>query len=69
MYPLNRSQASVDPHERDGDGNPELNCKMLSSSLHQTGAGEVAQGLRVLAAIPEDLGSIPSNYMAAYNYL
>jgi hypothetical protein len=33
------------------------------------GAGEIAQRLRLLAFLPEDLGSIPSTHMAAYNYL
>ena len=29
-------------------------------------AGEMAQWLRALAALPEDLSSIPSNHMAAH---
>ena len=29
-------------------------------------AGEMAQGLRALAALPEDPGSIPSNHMPAH---
>jgi hypothetical protein len=33
------------------------------------GAGEVAQWLRALSALPEDLNSIPSTHMAAYKYL
>ena len=33
------------------------------------GAGEMAQWLRALAALPEDLSSIPSNRMVAYNHL
>jgi hypothetical protein len=34
-----------------------------------TRAGELAQRLRALAAPPEDLSSIPSNYMVAHNHL
>jgi hypothetical protein len=33
------------------------------------GAGEMAQQLRALTALPEDLSSIPSNHMVAYNHL
>jgi len=32
-------------------------------------AGEMAQRLRELTALPEDLSSIPSNHMVAHNYL
>jgi hypothetical protein len=32
-------------------------------------AGEMAQRLRALAALPEDLGSIPNTHMAAHNSL
>jgi hypothetical protein len=33
------------------------------------GAEEMAQQLRALAALPEDLGSIPSTHMVAHNCL
>jgi hypothetical protein len=33
------------------------------------GAGEVAQWLRALAALPEDLGSILSTHIEAHNHL
>jgi hypothetical protein len=33
------------------------------------GAGEMAQQLRALAALPEVLSSIPSNHMVAHNHL
>jgi hypothetical protein len=33
------------------------------------GAGEMAQQLRALAALPEVLNSIPSNHMVAHNHL
>mgnify|MGYP001088289424 CR=1 FL=1 len=31
------------------------------------GPGEMAQGLRALAVLLEDLGSVPNTYTAAYN--
>ena len=33
------------------------------------GAGEMAQRLRALTALPGDLGSVPSTHMAAHNCL
>ena len=33
------------------------------------GAREVAQWLRALTVLPEELGSIPSNHMVAHNCL
>jgi hypothetical protein len=33
------------------------------------GAGEMAQQLRALAALPEVLSSIPNNHMVAHNHL
>jgi hypothetical protein len=33
------------------------------------GAGEMAQWLRALTALPEVLSSIPSNHMVAHNHL
>ena len=33
------------------------------------GAGEMAQWLRALTILPENLGSIPSNHMVAHNHL
>jgi hypothetical protein len=33
------------------------------------GAGEMAQRLRALTALPEVLSSIPSNHMVAHNHL
>jgi hypothetical protein len=35
----------------------------------QIGAGEVAQRLREMTALPEDLSSIPSNHMVVHNHL
>jgi hypothetical protein len=37
--------------------------------IYSTGAGDVAQWLRALAALPEVLSSIPSNHIVAHNYL
>jgi hypothetical protein len=37
--------------------------------IRSSAASEMAQQLRVLIALPEDLGSIPSNHMAAYSCL
>jgi hypothetical protein len=34
-----------------------------------SGAGEMAQWLRALTALPEVLSSIPSNHMVAHNHL
>jgi hypothetical protein len=44
------------------------------AGMHETrvtakGAGEMAQWLRVLTALPEVLSSIPSNHIVAHNYL
>jgi hypothetical protein len=33
------------------------------------GAGEMAQWLRALPALPKDMGSIPGTHMAAHNCL
>jgi hypothetical protein len=41
------------------------NKKILKNAYF--GAGEMAQQLRVLIALPEVLSSIPSNHMATYN--
>jgi len=35
----------------------------------KTWAGEMAQWLRALSALPEVLSSIPSNHMVAHNHL
>jgi hypothetical protein len=36
---------------------------------NNVGAGEMAQWLRALTALPEDPSSIPSNHMVAHNHL
>ena len=40
-----------------------------SSTSNSLGAGEMAQWLRALTALPEVLSSIPSNHMVAHNHL
>jgi hypothetical protein len=35
--------------------------------ISKVGAGEMAQWLRALTAVPEVLSSIPSNHMVAHN--
>ena len=47
--------------------NLELILTKLKTCL--SGAGEMAQWLGALTALPEDLGSIPSTHMAAHNCL
>ena len=42
--------------------------KILSQKC-KLGAGEMAQGLRALAALPEVLSSVPTNHMVAHNHL
>jgi hypothetical protein len=37
--------------------------------IENIGAGEMAQWLRALTALPEVLSSIPSNHMVAHNNL
>jgi hypothetical protein len=41
----------------------------LSLRKHKNRAGEMAQWLRALAALPEALSSIPSNHIVADNHL
>jgi hypothetical protein len=38
-------------------------------SKNKAGAGEVAQQLRALTALPEVLSSIPSNHMVCHHHL
>jgi hypothetical protein len=38
-------------------------------SKNQVEGGEIAQKLRILAALPEDEGSVPSNCMGVQNDL
>jgi hypothetical protein len=40
----------------------------MSASIPEGGAGEMAQGLRALIALPKVLSSIPSNHMVAHNH-
>jgi hypothetical protein len=43
--------------------------KEMERCEKKLGAGEMAQWLKALVVLPEDLGSIPSTYTAAYNSL
>ena len=42
--------------------------KYIFLKLHGPGDGEMAQWLRALAALPEDLGLIVSSHMLTHNY-
>ncbi|XP_059126870.1 N-acetylglucosaminyl-phosphatidylinositol de-N-acetylase isoform X5 [Peromyscus eremicus] len=54
---------------RPGQGASTINeCKRAIKIVH-TGAGEMAQRLRALAALPEVLSSIPSNHMVPHSHL
>ena len=44
-------------------------CSLKSVKNFMFGVGEMAQRLRALIALPEDLSSIPSNHMVAHNHL
>jgi hypothetical protein len=48
-----------------------VNLKLFSKEIYRSvqGAGEMVQWLRVLTALPEDLGLIPSTHMMANNSL
>jgi hypothetical protein len=41
----------------------------LLKTMVMKGAGEMAQQLRALTALPEVLSSIPSNHIVAHNHL
>jgi hypothetical protein len=43
--------------------------KTNKTKKKQRGAGEMAQSLRALTALPKVLSSNPSNHMVAYNHL
>jgi hypothetical protein len=43
--------------------------KIKNKSKMERGAGEMAQQLRALTDLPEDLGSIPGSRMAVHNCL
>jgi hypothetical protein len=45
------------------------NYKVFGVKKRKIRAGEMAQWLRVLAAVPKVLSSIPSNHMVAHNHL
>ena len=43
-------------------------CDFICDKNRIVGAGEMAQRLRALTALPKVLSSNPSNYMVAYNH-
>ena len=57
--PLRRGELELET----GQQLSNFNCKLQQEM--DSGAGEMAQGLRALAALPEDLSLIPSTHMAA----
>jgi hypothetical protein len=46
-----------------------LKIEQEQQNNNHTWTGEMAQQLRTLAALPNDLGSNPSTQMAVHNYL
>jgi hypothetical protein len=46
----------------------EMDMTRLWTNLRKQGAGEMAQWLRALTALPEILSSIPSNHMVVHNH-
>ena len=49
--------------------NGEGDIKMIKIGWYVLGTGEMAQQLRALSALAEDLGSIPSTHMVANNHM
>ena len=43
--------------------------RVFDTKIGQSGTGEMAQWLRALSDLPEDLGSVPSTYVAAHSCL
>jgi hypothetical protein len=48
---------------------PKNNYETFQNEIRCYWAGEMAQQLRALTALPEVLSSIPSNHMVAHNHL
>jgi hypothetical protein len=46
-----------------------INTNVIHSWRKYWGAGDMAQRVRALTALPEVLSSIPSNHMVAHNHL
>jgi hypothetical protein len=69
LDPLNLEVKTSNPQEllrsQTGKKRETIKCLVKLTS----GAGGVAQWLGVLAALPEDPGSIPSNYTIAHHHL
>jgi len=47
----------------------EFEARQALQKKKKLGAGEMAQWLRALSALPEVMSSIPSNHMVAHNHL
>jgi hypothetical protein len=52
-------------HQKSSFHNPQT----LQITIKTCGAGEMAQQLKALTALPKGLSSNPSNHMEAYNHL
>jgi hypothetical protein len=68
---LVQGQPGLQSEFQDSQGYTEKSCLKNKQTNKQTSfqAGAMAQQSRALTALPEDLGSIPSTHMAAYNCL
>jgi hypothetical protein len=55
--------------KRDSISKQNKTNKTKNKQTKQLGAGEMAQRLRALTALPEVLSSIPRNHMVAHNHL
>jgi hypothetical protein len=59
------AEPAIAPEERKRKASLVRRCFLQVDSW----AGEMAQRLRALTALPEDLSSIPSHHMVAHNHL
>jgi hypothetical protein len=55
-------------HSRNGTRITDIVLFKNTQKKGGAGAGEMAQRLRALTALPKVLSSIPSNHMVAYNH-
>ena len=65
LLPMTRASEEILYHETWNQNVPTGSKQKLSGS----GAGEMAQQLKALAALADDLGSILSTYMVANNHV
>ena len=59
---------SLEPYKDDREGIQKGRLSQVCLKTVQFGAGEMAQWLRALTALPEVLSSNPSNHMVAHNH-